>query len=242
MQDVQRIGERIRQRRQQLKLTAKQLGGLLDVTQVAVSKWETGKVREFPEERIAAIAEVLGTTSEELLYGAGQVTEGDKAAAERTEIEYVAFKITEGRAAKRWTQAELARQMGVDPAVITRLENEERKPTNHQIFQLEKLLEIELRPETWIVLPAYLLAKRIPDSPPEGFREFIQSEEFAALNLPPLYIALLAGMAGHPQYWTPKNEREWVDLAEALVKDFEEIEFRVVPAVDLDLLRQLDER
>lgn len=245
MQDVKAIGARIRKRRKMLGLTLADLAARLQVSHVTIHDWEKGNIRRFSEERISTIAAALETSPSDLMHGVRVIDEGDRRVAEMTEREYIADAVREALVDNDWTQAELAERMDVDVSVVSRILSRERRPTRYQLYQLEKLLGITLRNKPWTVISAHTLVMRIPAEAPKGYVEFLQSRAFAALHLTPIQVALLAGMVGHPDYWTPRNEREWAELADAMLSDLfdGEVGFAIkLTGVDTDLLKQLDER
>ena len=61
------IGERIRERRNEIKLTLAQLAKLVGVSEATMSRCENGEITKFQPERINKIAQVLGTSSAWLL-------------------------------------------------------------------------------------------------------------------------------------------------------------------------------
>ena len=76
MLDYEKTGQLIQQRRRELNITQKELAERLDVTDRAVSKWETGK--SFPDvAMLKPLAEALGVSVGELLDG--QLRESDVA-------------------------------------------------------------------------------------------------------------------------------------------------------------------
>lgn len=76
MLDYEKTGQLIQQRRRELNITQKELAERLDVTDRAVSKWETGK--SFPDvAMLKPLAETLGISVGELLDG--QLRESDVA-------------------------------------------------------------------------------------------------------------------------------------------------------------------
>ena len=66
MIDLKETGRFIAECRKEKKLTQKQLGGRLNVTDRAVSKWETGQ-SDPSTANLIALAELFGLQPEELL-------------------------------------------------------------------------------------------------------------------------------------------------------------------------------
>ena len=60
-------GDRIRQLREQKKLTQEELARLLDTKRQTISKYEKGIVTNIPSDRIEAMARILDTTPEYIL-------------------------------------------------------------------------------------------------------------------------------------------------------------------------------
>ena len=59
MVDSNIFSKRIKERRKSLKLTLEDVGNALDVSRVAVSRWENGLINTINIEKIEKIAEVL---------------------------------------------------------------------------------------------------------------------------------------------------------------------------------------
>lgn len=53
------VGERIRRRREQLNMTQLQLAELVGVQEATISRYESGKIKELSQKRIASIAKHL---------------------------------------------------------------------------------------------------------------------------------------------------------------------------------------
>lgn len=66
--EQKRIGEYIRQRRKEIKLTQTQLGELLGVGTQAVSDYEKGKIKVIPYEKRVKLAEILSMPLGNLIY------------------------------------------------------------------------------------------------------------------------------------------------------------------------------
>lgn len=60
-------GDRIRQLREEKKLTQEELARLLDTKRQTISKYEKGIVTNIPSDRIEAMARILDTTPEYIL-------------------------------------------------------------------------------------------------------------------------------------------------------------------------------
>lgn len=60
-------GDRIRQLRENKRLTQEELARLLDTKRQTISKYEKGIVTNIPSDRIEALAEILDTTPEYIL-------------------------------------------------------------------------------------------------------------------------------------------------------------------------------
>lgn len=70
--DLTQMGHRIRAKRIARGLTQQALAERLGAAQSSVNQWEAGKAE--PRKHLAGIAEVLGTTTDFLLYGERGVT------------------------------------------------------------------------------------------------------------------------------------------------------------------------
>lgn len=77
------IGKRIKRLRTEQGITQEQLAERLHVTRQAVSNWEIGKTQ--PDiETLTTLAEVLGVTVEELIYGKTTDTKSPRVIIEKT--------------------------------------------------------------------------------------------------------------------------------------------------------------
>ena len=67
------IGLRIKQARlaRKPKMTQQQLADAIKVSRPAVTQWETGETKTLEGENLVRVAQVLGVTTEWLLYGTG---------------------------------------------------------------------------------------------------------------------------------------------------------------------------
>ena len=63
------IGEKMRERRQQLHLSLQDVGDAIGVTKVTVMRWETGSIRNMGRDKILELARVLQMSPNELLGG-----------------------------------------------------------------------------------------------------------------------------------------------------------------------------
>lgn len=89
------IGERIRQRRTELKLSQEALARLVGVTRSAVSQMESGKTKDPRPHHLVRYARALGMETDRLVEGG--VRAGDRAAvqygtlspAERVLVDYI---------------------------------------------------------------------------------------------------------------------------------------------------------
>ncbi len=99
------IGDHIRKRRLDLKLTQKQVAEKLGVDEATVWNWETGKIEPLVRQ-IPTIISFLGYDP----FGFNGRSLAD---------ELRRYRVTHGL-----TQKELARQIGIDPATLSRLEND----------------------------------------------------------------------------------------------------------------------
>ena len=60
--EIMTIGKRIKARRKELKISAKQLGECLGVSYVTVYRYENGEIKNIPEDKLRIIAQQLNTT------------------------------------------------------------------------------------------------------------------------------------------------------------------------------------
>lgn len=56
------IGERLKQKRREKRLTLEQVGKLIGVSKQTVQRYESGEIINIPLTRLSEIARVLGTT------------------------------------------------------------------------------------------------------------------------------------------------------------------------------------
>lgn len=57
-----KIGERIKQKRREKKLTLEQVGSQIGVSKQTVQRYESGQIENIPLSRLSELAKVLGTT------------------------------------------------------------------------------------------------------------------------------------------------------------------------------------
>ena len=76
------IGERIHMLRKERHITMQQLADTIGVTKGVISKWESGTIRSITYKNLAALADALGTTTDEITGVTEQlnaIAEGSKA-------------------------------------------------------------------------------------------------------------------------------------------------------------------
>ncbi|EGO8897408.1 XRE family transcriptional regulator, partial [Enterococcus faecalis] len=61
------IGEKMKLRRKQLKISADEIASALGVSRSTIFRYEKGEIEKLPTESLRIIAEVLKTTPEELM-------------------------------------------------------------------------------------------------------------------------------------------------------------------------------
>ena len=93
------IGERIKQRRKELGITAEALGKMLGIDRSTVFRYENGSIGKIPVDFVQTVACVLHTTPEFLMGLEDRSTS-------------IGARIKEIRMEKGWTQEELADRMG----------------------------------------------------------------------------------------------------------------------------------
>ena len=98
--EAETIGNRIRERRQALQLTLKDIATVCLVSHVAVSKWERGHIKNVRGNNLIALAKKLEVSPQWILYG--ETRETRRAEATRLEDTILDTIITE-----RFTAAEL---------------------------------------------------------------------------------------------------------------------------------------
>ncbi|WP_082140362.1 helix-turn-helix domain-containing protein [Halomonas sp. PR-M31] len=64
---MEALGARIKQLRQQAKLSKAGLARKVGVSDVSISYWESGTIRQIGHERLLALAEALGCSLDDLL-------------------------------------------------------------------------------------------------------------------------------------------------------------------------------
>ena len=61
------IGKRIKSLRLSKNLTLEEIGAYVGVSKTTIQRWESGEIRNMRRDKIARLAEVLGTTPGELI-------------------------------------------------------------------------------------------------------------------------------------------------------------------------------
>jgi len=81
-------GDRIRQRRTEMRLTQADLAQRVSVSRVAVSQWENGDTKSLKQEHLVAVARVLGVTVAWIVHGDadGDAAHGPTASVERASL------------------------------------------------------------------------------------------------------------------------------------------------------------
>ena len=88
------VGEIIKNRRQELGLSYRQLGRLLGVSPSTISKWEKGKVSTLREQNIEGLSRHLHLPKEAFDQNSGTLPQEDMdALALRTQIEYQLMEV-----------------------------------------------------------------------------------------------------------------------------------------------------
>jgi transcriptional regulator with XRE-family HTH domain len=238
--DLAAIGKRIRERRTELKLGTRRLAALVGVSHDSIARWERGEAKTIDSDKLERVAEALDMAFGYLLYGdeTRVLTSRDEKRLEAGMQRNEAFAISGARSRARLTQSELAEKVGVDPSVISRIEDAEERPAPRLRARLEEVLGVKSR----IVEPtieSYLLLLRTPMSWPSGLQNFVGSASFDELKLRPVHAPILAAAAVHPEYWKPASEEEWGELARALLRDFETVRFIVIPDVEAEMYKNL---
>lgn len=92
------VGEIIKNRRQELGLSYRQLGRLLGVSPSTISKWEKGKVSTLREQNIEGLSRHLHLPKEAFDPSSGTLPQEDMdALALRTQIEYQLMEVRDVR-------------------------------------------------------------------------------------------------------------------------------------------------
>ena len=129
----QPFSEALREKRLEMGLLQRDLGKLLGVTNAAVSKWERGTNAPC-EGLMQEIGKLFGIRGLCRMFG-------PKSAQKRN-----GHPIREARLAKRWTQAELARRLGIEKSSIYNWEKGVAHPSADKVELLRELLNLDIIP------------------------------------------------------------------------------------------------
>ncbi|MGB1090538.1 MAG: helix-turn-helix transcriptional regulator, partial [Oceanobacter sp.] len=118
------LGDRLKQRRQELGLTQVDIANRLGLTKATVSLWENGTNKPNGE-NFHTLAKTLKTSSEWLLSGKDSTADHDLS-------DGTGDRIRQLRKKAGLTQKELAKQVGVSAPAVTQWEGDEQLPkTDH---------------------------------------------------------------------------------------------------------------
>jgi len=134
-----KIGEKIKRNRKALGLTQTELGAKLGVQKNAVSKWECGRVDDIPGSKIKAMAALFHVPAsylidEDVEVSPFQIMKGAKMSFGQ--------KITALREQRGCTRSQLAKKLGISPAILRNYELDIREPGHSFIIQIAKEFDV----------------------------------------------------------------------------------------------------
>ncbi|WP_245415775.1 helix-turn-helix domain-containing protein [Alteribacter populi] len=129
------IGERIKNLRNEKKITQKDLAHKLQVATTAVSAWERGANRPMVE-KIAAMSEIFDVPFTYFF------------AEEMKNRNFGVFlygeRLRNLRKEKGWTQLEVARKVGVSKQTYSHYEKENRRPSLEMAYKLSEVYNVNI--------------------------------------------------------------------------------------------------
>ena len=85
------ISDRIKQERERLGLSQRELGDRVGVTRAAVSKWENGDTQNMQLKNLLTLCETLNVEVRHLVHGIGPQRPADKSIKSNEEADFIAL-------------------------------------------------------------------------------------------------------------------------------------------------------
>jgi len=144
------LGERLKNLRIKRGLTLDEVARKIGVSNATVSRWETGEIKAIGSDKIGALADVLGTTTEYLLGRSNNVdTEADEDTAEseaETDDTTVTSKFAKNlrtlRFNKGWKQEDVANMLGLSQQTISTYEDGTCPPSLDVLIKIAELFNV----------------------------------------------------------------------------------------------------
>lgn len=121
------IGEKIKALRLKNGLTLDEIAQKIGVNNATVSRWETGEIKAIGSDKIGALADILGTTTEYLL-GRSKFAEN----------------LRKLRKNQGWKQEEVANLLGLSKQVISTYEIGARSPSLETLIRIAELFDVSI--------------------------------------------------------------------------------------------------
>ena len=133
------IGERIKQRRKEIKMSADELAARIGRNRATIFRYENGEIENMPMALLQPIAETLQVSISYLMGLENEETEQ----ASNTKHNSLGLKIKNARKAKGLTQEELGILLGVEKSAVAKYENGRVVNLKHDtLIKLSDILDL----------------------------------------------------------------------------------------------------